>query len=206
VLVLTSAGPGEGKTTAASNLAVTLTEIRRKVLLIDADLRRPRLHEIFDISNDRGLSDLLQAKATDVFDVMQGIVRETPVRNLFVLPAGPPVATGVLHSALLPALLRRFRKEFDMVLIDTPPVLQMPDARVVARQADAAVLVVKSGTTTRDAAIAAADRLTADGARILGTVLNHWNPKKSPSGYYGSSNGYGYYRADLNRPSEAVQE
>jgi len=79
----------------------------------------------------------------------------------------------------------RFKKEYDMVLIDTPPMLQMPDARVAGRYADAVVMVIRAGQTTRDAAIAARERLTEDGTRVLGTILNDWNPKVSPNGYYG---------------------
>jgi Mrp family chromosome partitioning ATPase len=94
----------------------------------------------------------------------------------------------------MPELLKRLKKEFDMVLIDTAPMLQMPDARVVGRLADAVILVTRAGQTTRDAAVAAKDRLTEDGTRVLGTILNDWNPKQSPNGYYGYSNGYGYYR------------
>jgi capsular exopolysaccharide synthesis family protein len=193
VLVMTSAGPTEGKTTVSSNLAIALAEIRRKTLLIDADLRKPRIHQIFDLPNDRGLSTLL-VERTLTEEVMSGIVQETSIPDLFVLPSGPSSGTGLLHSPLLPELLKRFKREFDMVLIDTPPMLQMPDARVVGKQADAVVMVVRAGQTTRDAAIAARERLAEDGTRVLGTILNDWNPTKSPNGYYGYSNGYGYYR------------
>jgi capsular exopolysaccharide synthesis family protein len=193
VLVMTSAGPTEGKTTVSSNLAIALAEIRRKTLLIDADLRKPRIHQIFDLPNDRGLSTLL-VERTLTEEVMSGIVQETSIPDLFVLPSGPSSGTGLLHSPMLPELLKRFKREFDMVLIDTPPMLQMPDARVVGKQADAVVMVVRAGQTTRDAAIAARERLAEDGTRVLGTILNDWNPTKSPNGYYGYSNGYGYYR------------
>ncbi len=193
VLVLTSAGPTEGKTTVASNLAIALAEIRRKVLVIDADMRKPRMHHIFDVNNERGLSTILQERTlTD--EAMQGMVQETSIPNLYVLPTGPTAATGLLYSPVLGQLLKRCKKEFDMVLIDTPPMLQMPDARVVGREADAVVMVVRAGQTTRDAALAARERLTEDGTRMLGTILNDWNPKESPNGYYGYSNGYGYYR------------
>ena len=195
VLVMTSAGPGEGKTTVTSNLAIALAEIRRKTLLIDADMRKPRQHSIFDLPNERGLSTLLQEpELTD--EALAGMVQESPVPNLYILPSGPSTsaAASLLHSPIMPQLLKRLSKEFDMVLIDTAPMLQMPDARVVGRMADAVVLVTRSGHTTRDAAVAASERLTEDGTRVLGTILNDWNPKKSPNGYYGYSNGYGYYR------------
>ena len=197
VLVLTSASPSEGKTTVTSNLAIALAEIHRKVLLIDADMRKPRIHDIFQVPNARGLSTVLQQRTLSE-ESLQGVVCETAIPNLFVLPTGPTAASSLLYSQVLPEMLKRFKKEFDMVLIDTPPMLQMPDARVVGRQADAVVIVVRAGQTTRDAAIAVRERLAEDGTRVLGTILNDWNPKQSPNGYYGSSNGYGYYRGYSN--------
>jgi capsular exopolysaccharide synthesis family protein len=193
VLVLTSASPCEGKTTVTSNLAIALAEIHRKVLLIDADMRKPRMHDIFQVPNTRGLSTVLQQRTLSE-ESLQGVVCETAIPNLFVLPTGPTAASSLLYSQVLPEMLKRFKKEYDMVLIDTPPMLQMPDARVVGRQADAVVIVVRAGQTTRDAALAVRERLAEDGTRVLGTILNDWNPKQSPNGYYGSSNGYGYYR------------
>ena len=197
VLVLTSASPSEGKTTVTSNLAIALAEIHRKVLLIDADMRKPRIHDIFQVPNVRGLSTVLQQRTLSE-ESLQGVVCETDIPNLFVLPTGPTAASSLLYSPVLPEMLKRFKTEYDMVLIDTPPMLQMPDARVVGRQADAVVMVVRAGQTTRDAAIAVRERLAEDGTRVLGTILNDWNPKQSPNGYYGSSNGYGYYRGYSN--------
>jgi capsular exopolysaccharide synthesis family protein len=197
VLVLTSASPSEGKTTVTSNLAIALAEIHRKVLLIDADMRKPRMHDIFQVPNTRGLSTVLQQRTLSE-ESLEGVVCETAIPNLFVLPTGPTAASSLLYSQVLPEMLKRFKKEYDMVLIDTPPMLQMPDARVVGRQADAVVMVVRAGQTTRDAAIAVRERLAEDGTRVLGTILNDWNPKQSPNGYYGSSNGYGYYRGYSN--------
>jgi len=205
VLVMTSAGPTEGKTTVSSNLAIALGEIRRKTLLIDADLRRPRIHQIFNLPNDRGLSTVL-AERTLNEDVLRGIVHETTVPDLYVLPAGPSGGAGLLHSPVLEQLLKRFKQEFDMVVIDTPPMLQMPDARIIGKCADAVIMVIRAGQTTRDAAIAARERLTEDGTRVLGTILNDWNPNKSPNGYYGYSNGYGYYRGYANHYYTAKKE
>ena len=193
VIVLTSASPCEGKTTVTSNLAIALAEIHRKVLLIDADMRKPRIHDIFQVPNTVGLSNVLQQRTLSE-ESLEGVVCETAIPNLFVLPTGPTAASSLLYSQVLPDMLKRFKQEYDMVLIDTPPMLQMPDARVVGRQADAVVIVVRAGQTTRDAAIAVRERLAEDGTRVLGTILNDWNPKQSPNGYYGSSNGYGYYR------------
>jgi succinoglycan biosynthesis transport protein ExoP len=188
VLALTSCGPSEGKSTVASNLAIALAEIRSRVLLIDADLRKSRVHEIFGVKNDRGLSTLLEARHhTD--EMLKEAVQETSIKDLFVLPAGPSVSTSLLFSPALPELISRFKREFDMVLVDTPPVLHMSDARVVGRHADAAVLIIRAGKTTRDSAVAARGQLAEDGTRVLGTVLNDWKPLRHPLGY--SYYGYG---------------
>ncbi|MBI3281352.1 MAG: polysaccharide biosynthesis tyrosine autokinase [Acidobacteria bacterium] len=194
VLVLTSPGPGEGKTTVVSNLGIAIAEIRQKVLLIDADLRKPRLHDIFAVPNERGLSTLLEQRPLPA-GALEELIHATSVPGLFVLPSGPPTAAAanLLHSPSLAAVLERARESFDMVLIDTPPMLQMPDARVVGRISDAVLLVARAGNTTRDTAVAARQRFAEDGIRLLGTVLNNWDFKASPSGYsryYGGYNGY----------------
>jgi succinoglycan biosynthesis transport protein ExoP len=190
VIVLTSPAPKEGKTTVVSNLALALSEINRRVLVIDADLRRPRLHTIFGIPNETGLIDVL--KASGPLNGHDGLVFETVYPGVFVMPAGPADSSmyNLLHSPRLPELIARYRKEFDAVLIDTPPMLNMSDARILGRVADGVVLVVRAGRTTRDTVQSAAQRFLDDGTKVLGTVLNDWNPKKH-QGY-----GYGYaYRS-----------
>ena len=193
LLVLTSASPKEGKSTIVSNLAIALAEVRQRVLIVDADLRKPRMHDLFDLPNDKGLSTLLQVGS--VADGALGdIIHPTAVPGLFVLPSGPTThaAANLMYSPNLAELLTRFKKEFDMVLIDTPPMLHMTDARVTGRLADAVIFVARAGQTTREAAIAAHNRFTEDRIRVLGTILNDWDPKKSPNGYYGYHEG-SYY-------------
>jgi succinoglycan biosynthesis transport protein ExoP len=194
VLVLTSAAPGEGKTTVASNLAIAISEIRLKVLVIDGDMRKPRLHTVFDVDNQRGLSTLLSERPL-AESALEGVIQQSSIPGLFVLPSGPetPAAANLLHSANLAELLARFRKEFDMIVIDTPPMLQMPDARVIGRLADGVILVARAGVTTRDAALAARQRFAEDRIRVLGTILNYWSPKHAPGGYYGYRSYAGYY-------------
>ena len=188
VIALTSANPMEGKTTVASNLALALAEIDWPVLLIDADLRKGRLHEIFQVSNSWGLSDLLQGKK-----LPQGgkwMVMRTSYRNLSLLPAGSVASSisALLHSPRALEFLHRMREEFHTVIIDTPPMLHMPDARVLGRLADGVILVVRSTQTRREEAAAASQRLMEDGTRVLGTVLNEWDPRKTSHPGYG----YGY--------------
>jgi succinoglycan biosynthesis transport protein ExoP len=187
LLVFTSASPKEGKTTVVCNLGISLAEINHSVLLIDADMRRPRLHSVFGVENDRGLSDLLRESAPFGVDVLEAACVPTNIPGLFVLPSGGSrhSASTLVHSARFPELLKLARERFDTVLVDTPPMVNISDARVVARFADALILVVRSAVTTRDAALLAKRRFAEDGIPILGTILNWWNPKTP---------GYGYYR------------
>ena len=189
VLTLTSAQPSEGKTTVASNLAIALAEVDQRVLLIDGDLRRPRLHEIFQLTREHGLSDLLKDRAPFGEKSLNGSIRETSVNNLFVLPSGDDSAraTNLLYSERMSEALEHFEQEFDTVLIDTPPMMQIPDARILGRMSDAVILVVRAGQTTRDAALAARQRFMEDRTKVLGSILNYWQPKK------GRGPRYAYY-------------
>ena len=193
VIVLASSSPEEGKTTVASNLAIALAEISRRVLLIDGDLRRPRLHQLFNLDNDYGLSDLLRERQPVEGYPMTTLVDETGIPGLYLLPSGKASLSvaSLLHSTRLREWLACFRQKFDAVLIDTPPMLQLPDARVLGRLADGVVLVVRAGQTSRDMARAACQRFEEDGTRILGTVLNDWDPNKGEG--YGYGYGYRHY-------------
>ncbi|MCL4841079.1 MAG: polysaccharide biosynthesis tyrosine autokinase [Bryobacteraceae bacterium] len=191
MIVVTSPNPSEGKTTVATNLAVAMAETGQKVLLIDGDTRRPRIHGIFEIENTAGLSDLLKPDCGE----WKKLIHQTPVPNLWVLTAGPGVAaaSNMLFSKRLLGALEWCRAEFDMVVIDTPPVLQIPDARLFGKVADGVVLVVRANSTTRDAAMACRMRLREDGTHLIGTVMNDWDPKDSPGGYYGYYGKYSSY-------------
>jgi capsular exopolysaccharide synthesis family protein len=195
VIVLTSANPREGKTTVASNLALAAAEIGQSVLLIDGDLRKGRLHEIFQVSNAWGLSDLLAGKKPP--EGRERMVIATGCGYLFLLPAGSPAPniSGLLYSPRAPEFLTRVRQEFHTVIIDTPPMLQMPDARVLGRLADGVILVVRSAQTTRETAAAATQRLMEDGTRVLGTILNEWDPRKTSHAGYAYRYPYYHYEA-----------
>jgi capsular exopolysaccharide synthesis family protein len=200
VIALTSASPREGKTTVASNLALALAEIGRRVLLIDADLRKPRLHEIFNLSNAWGLSDLLDG--TKPPEGSEAMVAATAYRDLYLLPAGSVASSisNLLHSPRVVELLQRMQQQFDMVIIDTPPMLQMPDARVLGKLADGVILVVRSARTAKETAAAASQRLVDDGTRVLGTVLNEWDPRKtSHAGYEYGYRSYYYHGGRTGR-------
>ncbi len=186
VLVLTSASPKEGKTTTVSNLAIATAEIHKRVLVIDADMRRPRLHTVFGVENKQGLSNLLTEKAPLVAAQLSAACPETQVPGLYILPSGSSRthASTLLHSQRLAELVQLAREQFDMVVIDTPPMVNIADARLLARLGDALILVVRSGSTTRDAALLAKTRFAEDGTPILGTILNFWNPQTPGYGYY----------------------
>src|SRR6266403_1479810 len=198
VIVLTSPGPGDGKTTVACNLAIAVAEIGRKVLLIDGDLRRPRLHKVFGVGNNWGLSDVLWA-GTQLENVpILDLVRETEVSGLCVLPGGSrgnTVPSNLFYSPRMLRLLARLRNEFDMVLIDAPPMIHLADARVLGRLADGVILVIRAGQTTTESALFARQRFAEDGTRVLGTVLNSWDPRTASRYGYGSYSDYRAYVA-----------
>lgn len=184
MLVFTSASAADGKTTVASNVAIAAAEIRMRVLIIDADLRRPRMHQLYNLNNDLGLADLLQRNPED--NDLHEFIKDTSVDGLHVITAGAPTqATAhLLYSPNFGALLTRLRNDYDLILVDTPPMLQMTDARVAGRLADAVVLVARSNKTTRDAVLAAKERFAEDGIQLMGAVLNDWNSKRTSAGYY----------------------
>jgi receptor protein-tyrosine kinase len=177
VLVFTSPYTGEGTTTVVSNLAIQFAEIGSKVLLIDADLRRPRLHQIFNQPNSWGLSDLLREKNAIEELPLEALVKRTSVPRLHLLPSGSSHDNifGLLWSGRLARLLPRFGQEFDYVLIDAPPCLEYTDARIFSRYAETAILVLRPDRSGRDSARTAAQRLQLDGIPFAGVILNAWD-------------------------------
>ena len=185
VIALCSPGPSEGKSTIASNLAAALADINQKVLLIDADMRRPRQHRVFEISNSQGLSTLIREQGSILNCPGEPFIFPTEVPNLSLMPSGPAVsnASNLLYSPRVAEMIQAARQEFNFVLIDTPPMLQIADARILGQHCDTVILVVRAGKTTRDAARAAKTKFQHDGTPVLGTILNDWVP---------GLNGYGY--------------
>jgi succinoglycan biosynthesis transport protein ExoP len=193
-IVLTSATPSEGKTTAATNLAAILAQRDTRVLLIDGDLRRPNIHHRFGLNGKIGLTTVLTG-ATKLEETVQS-VPEIP--NLDILPSGPvpPFPTEMLSSGAMDAILRRCGELYDYVVIDSPPILSVTDGVILARQADAVVLVVRHGKSSKHVVRRARDILLRSGAGITGIVLNAVD-LNSPEyyGYYGYS-GYSYSSVD----------
>jgi capsular exopolysaccharide synthesis family protein len=193
VFVLTSPHAGEGKTTLTSNLGIALANTNRRVLLIDGDIRRPRLHTIFNVDNAWGLGNLLEDDCPIEDYNFEDIVVKTSVPGLYILPAGNGdvnVSSLRFHERLTDLLLR-FRLEFHAVLIDTPPMLEFSDARVLGRLSDGVIMVVRASGTSRDDAATVYRRFQEDGTAVLGSILNDWNSKKSKHGYgYRTSGAY----------------
>jgi capsular exopolysaccharide synthesis family protein len=184
VLMITSASPGEGKTLTATNLALTLSEsYRRKVLLIDADLRRPSLHHMFGVPNVLGLSDALKGEA----DRKLSVIQVSP--NLTVLPAGRPDSDpmGGLTSDRMRRIVQEAAARFDWVIIDTPPVGFLSDANLLVAMVDAALFVVRAGKSPYRLVQRALDAVGR--TRILGVVLNAIDEHVDDAEYYY----YGYY-------------
>ena len=169
-LVITSTGPREGKTVVASNLALALAQAGQRVILIDADMRRPKVHTVFGQNLEPGLSNLLAGRASDV-----EVVRPSETPGLFLLPAGtyPPNAADLLASPLYRSFLENLREAYDWIVIDSPPVMAVTDASIVAHDASGVMFVVGSHMTRRDAAQTALDELESVQARFVGAVLNH---------------------------------
>ena len=187
-IVVTSSEPGDGKSTVSMNLAVVLSQMGRRVLLIDGDLRRPTLGHTFGAKDSAGLSNVLTGNA-DLGDV----VRDTVVPGLSFLPSGPvpPNPSELLESTSMRVMLEQFQesKEYEHVILDSPPIVQVPDSVILATRTDAAIVVVRAGKTSRESLSAGAGRLKQSRARVTGVVLNAV-PERA-GGYYRA-----YYKHD----------
>ncbi len=180
-LLITSAGPGEGKTTTAANLAVALAQGGKRVILIDTDLRRPTLHKVFGLSNDVGLSNMFLEDAT----ALESVVQPTSIEGLSVITSGPlpPNPAEVLDSKQMSKILTNLRGQADMLILDSPPALAVADASIIGSRCSGAVLVVDSGRTRTDVTRRAVETLNKTNVKVLGVVLNKLSTRRA-SGYY----------------------
>lgn len=191
VLLISSSGPQEGKTMTTANLAVTMCQAGSRVVLLDCDLRRPKLHKLFGVSRDQGMSNLLVGKL-EIKDALQ----QAGLPNLYIIPSGPipPNPSEILGSKRMKELIAGLRKNFDRILIDTPPISAVTDAAVMTQSIDGMVLVVRSNDKSREHVRNSLDKVTAVGAPILGAVLNGVDTGKNSYYYYQYS--YYYYGED----------
>ena len=195
--VVTSVGPGEGKTTLSANLAIAMASIGKRVLLVDADLRKGRLHTLFGLSDREGLRDLLTRTGPLSNIVLENFVNSTQVPNLQVMTHGLAEATNpavLFFSGRVQELTVILQRNFDFVLLDTGPALLFPDARLWGRHSDGVVLIVRAGVTYQEGAVRVCRRFQEDGVPVLGTILNDFAPRDDSKG------NYQYYGYDSYRP------
>ncbi|MCE9614307.1 MAG: polysaccharide biosynthesis tyrosine autokinase [Lentisphaerae bacterium] len=203
-LVVTSTLSSEGKTFVAVNLATAIANLNRRTLLIDADMRRPRLHHVFPVSTLRGLSDLL---ASNPGVPTEDAIQSTDIPNLWVLPCGPlpPNPAELLDSTRFVALIIDLLAKFDTVIIDSPPGLQLVDSTIISKHLDGLLLVVRSYSTAKTPARRFAQSLHASGVPLLGVVLNNVDVPEHGYGYYYGQPRYHYsYRAQTESDAQPV--
>ncbi|HUC91112.1 MAG TPA: CpsD/CapB family tyrosine-protein kinase [Paenibacillus sp.] len=183
-IMVTSAAMGEGKSTTSANLAVAYAQAGKKVLIIDADLRKPTQHHIFRVSNRVGLTSVLSHQSP-----LGSALLDTTVEQLSIIPSGPipPNPSEILASKRMSSMLDDLKSQFDIIIIDTPPTLAVTDAQIMAAQSDGVLMVVDAGKVKKEAAARAKAGLDMVGAKLLGVVLNNIS-RSSAEGYY-----YYYY-------------
>jgi len=184
-LLATSTSPDEGKSTTLANLAITLAQAGHRTILVDADLRRPSLHKLFGLGNESGLTSLVLATTSDANSAVQRTMQD----NLALLTSGPlpPNPSELLSSNRMGEIIAMLAASAEYVLFDTPPILAVSDAAVLAPRVDGCLLVINAGQTRRDPARRAKATLEKVGANIVGVVLN--NAKEEGYAYYGEEKG-----------------
>jgi len=190
-ILVSSAGPGEGKTTTVSNLAITYANLGKKTLLVDTDLRRPVIHKVFNLKKEPGVTNFLSSQTNDY----ESIVKKTEIENLYVITSGviPPNPSEMLGSNRMIEFVRLLEVNFDMILFDSPPLVAVTDANMISREIDQIILVVKVGQTDKKAFHHTISNLKNIKAPIGGVIMNAVKNKSSYGSYY-----YYYYHQYYN--------
>ena len=193
-ILISSAGPGEGKTTTVANLAITYANLGKKTLLVDTDLRRPVVHKVLEIKKEPGVTDYLSG-AMDDFD---SLIQKTSIDNLFVVPSGivPPNPSELLGSQKMANLIQKLEDEWDMILFDSPPLVAVTDATMISKSIDQIVIVVKVGHTDKKAFNHTITSLRNVHAPLGGVILNAVTHKNRYGSYYYYYQYYHYYGSD----------
>ena len=197
-ILITSAIPSEGKSLISANLAYCCANHGRKTVLVDFDLRRPGLHKICDLDNKKGLVSLVNCASSQPEklknELLSTVVEIHP--NLFILPSGGKTraATEMLEQIGFDLVSQDLRSEFDVIIIDSPPIGLFPDSLAIARKVDEVLFVTRFGKVSRKIAKSLVNDLEATGVNVLGVVLNDLPHKKTPGYYYSGYYGYGYFR------------
>lgn len=179
-ILFTSASKEEGKSTTSANLAIVYAEAGKRVLLVDADMRRPTLHHTFKLSNKTGLSNLLQKRGK-----LQETVRKSGVRGLDLLLCGqiPANPAELLESEALDSLMKEMTAKYDIVIFDSPPILTVTDSKILASKCDGTILVADTGRTEKTSLTKARDALVTSKSYVLGVVLNNYEIGKNDTYY-----------------------
>lgn len=181
--LFTSSSPGEGKSTVAANTAVVFAQEGKRVLLVDADMRKPTVHYTYHVTNTIGLSNLLTRQAT-----LDEVVKDTEIGNLQIITCGPipPNPAELVGSQTMDRMMEDMKEKFDVIIFDAPPVLSVADAQILSNKADATILVMSAGETEKTEILKAKEALVSSNANIIGVVLNNFELSKDH--YY-----YQYY-------------
>jgi tyrosine-protein kinase Etk/Wzc len=197
-ILVTSAGPKEGKSTTVSNLAITLAQLGSRVVLIDSDLRRPVIHSIFGLDKENGLTNYLMDRIP-----YENVCQRSLLDNLFIVTSGvlPPNPSELLGSKAMEEFIDRLKQDFDVILFDSPPIIAVTDAAILCGRVDGVFLVVKAGSTNKDAIHRARSLLENVDARVLGALLNNLEIGSA----YGSSYYYYYHYYKGAHPKKGLK-
>ncbi|NQV13944.1 polysaccharide biosynthesis tyrosine autokinase [bacterium] len=194
-MIISSPGPGEGKTTTTANLAIAFANMGKRTLLVDADLRRPVIHHIFGLEKSPGLTDYL----TDSTKDFNSLVSKAEIKNLFICTSGiyPPNPSELLGSKRMSELIETLEQDWDIIILDSPPMVAVTDATIISREIDAMILVVHSGKTDKHSFSRTIASLRSINVPLVGVVLNSVTSKNSYGSYYYYYRNYNYSQADI---------